>query len=182
MRRLRIDFAPSSARTVIARMHPFAWLAVAAALGAGVHVAIVYDGLMRQRQSVAGELQRLQSRLATQAAARQPPPKAPIPQEQAHAVNAAIAQLNLPWRDMLDAVEAATPATIALVALEPDAKKRIVKGTAEAKTGEAMIAYIEDLKKQPFFRFVALTKHEINAQDPNKPLRFQFEAQWGEGS
>jgi Tfp pilus assembly protein PilN len=182
MKRLRIDFAPQSARTALARMHPLAWLAVAAALGAGAHAAIVYTDVARQRQGAADELRRVQSRSAAQAAASQPKPKAPIPEQQAHAVNAAIAQLNLPWRDVLDAVESATPATIALVALEPDAKKHIVKGTAEAKTGDAMIAYIEELKRQPFFRFVVLTKHEINAQDPNRPLRFQFEAQWGEGS
>ena len=49
---------------------------------------------------------------------------------------------------------------------------------AEAKTSDDMIAYIEQLKKQEFFTAVLLTKHEINEQDPNKPWRFQFEAQW----
>ena len=29
-----------------------------------------------------------------------------------------------------------------------------------------------------FFASVVLIKHEVNEQDPNKPLRFQFEAQW----
>jgi Tfp pilus assembly protein PilN len=182
MRPLQIDFAPRSARAAVMRTRPLAWLVAAVALGAGVHAAITGTDLMRQRQSMADELRRVQSRSTAQTAARQAQPKAPIPEQQAHAVNAAIAQLNLPWRDVLDAVEAATPATIALVTLDPDAKKGIVKGTAEAKTGEAMIAYIEELKRQPFFRFVALTKHEVNAQDPNHPLRFQFEAQWGEGS
>jgi Tfp pilus assembly protein PilN len=177
-RRLRIDFAPASARGALARMHPLAWLALAVALGALAQAAIVYTDLARQRQGVAGQLQRLDSRLAARTAARQAPPKAPIAEEQAHAVNAAIAQLNLPWRDVLDAVEAATPATIALVALEPDAKRHVVKGTAEAKTGDEMVAYVETLKRQPFFRLVFLTRHEVNAQDPNRPLRFQFEAQW----
>jgi Tfp pilus assembly protein PilN len=182
MKRLPIDFAPPSARTLIERMHPLAWFAVAIALVAGAHAAVVYTDLRRQLQGVADELRQVQARLAAQAAASQPKPKAPIPEPQAHAVNAAIAQLNLPWRDVLDAVESATPSTIALVALEPDAKKHLIKGTAEAKTGEAMIAYIEKLKRQPFFRFVVLTKHEVNAQDPNHPLRFQFEAEWGEGA
>lgn len=182
MKRLHIDFAPKSTRATLARIHPLAWITLAAALAIGTHTALTYTSLSRREERVAAELRRMQSQLSAQTVRKQPPKAAAIPEQQAHAINAAIAQLNLPWRDMLDAVEAATPSTIALITLEPDAKKRILKATAEAKTGDAMIAYIEDLKRQPFFRFVALTKHEVNMQDPNKPLRFQFEAQWGEGS
>lgn len=182
MRRLQIEFAPQSARTAAARMHPLAWIATAAALAAGVHAAAGYGDVVRKLQVADNELLQLQSRLTAQSTPRTAQPKAPIPAQQAQAVNAAIAQLNLPWRDLLDAVESATPSTIAVVALEPDARKHIVKGTAEARNGDAMIAYIEELKKQPFFRFVVLTKHEVNAQDPNRPIRFQFEAEWGEGS
>jgi len=104
--------------------------------------------------------------------------KTAITEAQAAAVNAAIAQLNLPWREVFDAIESATPKTIALLALQPDAKRNLVKGMAEAKTSDDMIGYIELLKKQEFFTAVLLTKHEVNEQDPNKPLRFQFEAQW----
>jgi hypothetical protein len=91
-------------------------------------------------------------------------------------------QLNLPWRDVLDAVEAATPESIALLMLEPDAKKRRLKGTAEAKSSESMISYIEELKRQKYFSEIILTRHETNDQDPNRPLRFLFEAQWLESS
>ena len=100
------------------------------------------------------------------------------PPAQAGAVNAAAQQLNLPWRGLYDAVQAATPATIALLALEPDAKKNSVRITAEAKGSDDMIAYVEQLERIEWFSTVLLARHEINEQDKNRPIRFQIDAQW----
>jgi hypothetical protein len=97
---------------------------------------------------------------------------------QAAAVNAAVLQLNLPWRALYDAIGAATPKTIALLSLEPDPRRRSMKITAEAKNSDDMIAYIEQLKQQEMFSAVALLRHEISEVDPNRPLRFQLDAQW----
>jgi hypothetical protein len=41
-----------------------------------------------------------------------------------------------------------------------------------------MIAYVEALKKQDLFADVVLTRHEINEQDPMRPIRFQIDAEW----
>jgi Tfp pilus assembly protein PilN len=103
-----------------------------------------------------------------------------IPEGRALAINAAVLQLNLPWSDVFDAIEEATPANIALVSIEPDAKKQLVKGTAEALNSDDMIAYIERLKKVALFVNVELIKHEVSEQDPYKPMRFEFAAQWKE--
>jgi hypothetical protein len=65
-----------------------------------------------------------------------------------------------------------------LLALEPDPHRRSMKITAEAKTADEMIAYIEQLKQQELFGAVALVRHEINELDPNRPIRFQVDAQW----
>jgi Tfp pilus assembly protein PilN len=97
---------------------------------------------------------------------------------EAAAVNAVVMQLNLPWRDLRTAVRDATPPSVALLALEPDARKRALRVTAEAKTSEHMIAYVERLKQQALFESVVLSRHEINEQDPNRPIRFQLDAQW----
>ena len=43
-----------------------------------------------------------------------------------------------------------------------------------------MLGYVATLSAQPFFTSVLLSKHETNTQDPNRPLRFQFEARWGQ--
>jgi len=87
-------------------------------------------------------------------------------------------QLNLPWRGLHDAIQAATPAAIALLALEPDARKGSVRITAEARTSDDMIAYVGQLQRIDWFGTVLLARHEINEQDPNRPIRFQIDARW----
>jgi hypothetical protein len=41
-----------------------------------------------------------------------------------------------------------------------------------------MIGYVEGLRRQDWFDAVALVRHEINEQDPNRPIRFQIDAAW----
>jgi Tfp pilus assembly protein PilN len=55
----------------------------------------------------------------------------------------------------------------------------MVRITAETRGSDEMIGYVEKLQAQNWFTAVALTHHETNDVDPNKPLRFQVEAQWG---
>ena len=178
MKSLQIDFAaPSLART-LARISALSWaiglLALLALLVAGLRA----QNLVQQhtaRQVVLQQLaRRQQARLASIVRAK----KLPLPAPQVAAINDAIEQLNLPWRDLLDALESTTPASIALLALEPDARKHILKGVAEAPDSGAMIDYIAALQQQTLFATVVLTRHETNEQDARKPLRFQFEAQW----
>ncbi len=177
---VRINFASSTILRAIARMRPVNWLIGCAGLAMCVSAAMTLVDQARQNHVRQDDIRRLQVQLAERSQRKPVSKKAVISGVQAAAINRTILQLNLPWRDLLDAIEDATPPTIALLALEPDAKKHSLKGTAEAKSSDDMIAYIEELKKQEFFDNVAMTKHEVNAQDPNRPLRFQFEAQWVE--
>lgn len=177
MKTVRIDFAPPSlVRTVFRtprQAWAMAWLLAAAAMG----LAAAYQGLERRQREI--DLLRAQSQLRTQARAPAAAAvRAPVPEAQAAAVNAAVLQLNLPWRALHDAVQAGTPANIALLALEPDARKNTVRITAEARSSDDMIAYVEQLQKVDWFTSVLLSRHEINEQDPNRPIRFQLDAQW----
>ena len=179
MTRLDIDFAPPGWRRSLHRVPAWAW--ITGALGVALIATAAYSGSAALQRQQASEMQwqRAQQRVAQ--AAQEPPPMAivPIAPAQAAAVNAAILQLNLPWRDLQDALASATPPDIALLALEPDARKRVLKITAETKDSDAMIAYIAQLKQQELFGTrVQLLRHEINELDPNKPLRFQVEASW----
>jgi hypothetical protein len=179
MKRVHIDFAPPSLARTLHRTGPLTWslavLALLLCLGAG---ATGWRMLARQRA--------LDAQLALVRAQVKPPAAAattaqpPIGEAQAQAVNAAVLQLNLPWRALQDAVEQATPKRIALIALEPDPRRRSMKITAEAKASDDMIAYIEQLKAQQLFGAGAVTllRHEISELDPNRPIRFQLEAQW----
>ena len=180
MTRLDIDFAPPHWRRSLYRVP--AWVWVASIAGLALCAAAAYGGSAAlQRQHVReAQLLRAQQRVAAQAQGPAPVAVTPIAPAQAAAVNAAILQLNLPWRDLQDALASATPPDIALLALEPDARKRVLKITAETKSSDAMIAYIAQLKQQDLFAGRArLLRHEINELDPNRPLRFQVEASWG---
>jgi Tfp pilus assembly protein PilN len=178
MKRVRIDFAPPSLARTLHRTGPLGWsLAVLAVLLCVAAGTIGWQMQARQRVLDAElALMRAHASLPVAVAAATPQPQ--IGDAQGAAVNAAVLQLNLPWSALHDAIAAATPNNIALLTLEPDPRRRSMKITAEAKTSDEMIAYIEQLKQQELFGAVALLRHEINELDPNKPIRFQLDAQW----
>lgn len=124
---------------------------------------------------LAKAIQQTQMAVATKAPAPIPSAR-PITQEHVQAVNAAIRQLNIPWRDILNALEQATPGHIALLTIEPDSTRNLIRATAEAKTADAMLGYLDRLNRSPFFMTASLTHHEINDQDAQKPFRFTIEA------
>jgi Tfp pilus assembly protein PilN len=179
MKPMDIDFAPTSWQRSLAQIHPLSWGLLVLALIFSLFVLMTAKNITAQRQEQQQELQNKQSRLFRRAPPPPPVPRRTTPEPQVRAVNLAILQLNLPWRDLLNALEDGTPKTIAFISIEPDAKKQALKGVAEAADSEAMLDFISQLKQQKFFDQVNLSKHEINEQDPNKPLRFQFEAHWG---
>lgn len=185
MKTIGIDFAPRSTARTLRLAHPLSWLLILLACAAWIALGMRASTLVKEQEALAAALRQVseqaQARQAEREANKRAAASVVISDTQAAAVNSAIAQLNLPWRDLFDAIESATPASIALLAIEPDAKKRVLKGTAEAKSSDEMIAYIEQLKRQEFFTGVLLVRHEVNQQDPNKPVRFQFEASWMEG-
>jgi Tfp pilus assembly protein PilN len=180
MKKVNIDFAPPGLARSILRTPRYTWALLWIVLF--VLMALIgAQGALRREQ---GELELLraqsqaQVRRQAQAEAAPAPVRAPVPEAQANAVNAAVLQLNLPWRALHDAVQAGTPASIALLALEPDARRNTVRITAEAKSSDDMIAYVEQLQKGDWFSAVSLSRHEINEQDPNRPIRFQLDARW----
>jgi Tfp pilus assembly protein PilN len=175
---LHTDFAPNSFKRSLSQMSPTVWLLSIVGLLLCAAAGINAFSSIQQQHKLAAAIQQIETKQTERMLHQIPQKDWAIPDTQAAAVTNAIEQLNLPWRDVWDAIEAATPPGVALLSIEPDAKKQIVKGMAEAKTGYEMLAYIEQLKKQEFLGRVVLTKHEINEQDMNKPYRFQFEAQW----
>lgn len=179
MRKMQIDFAAPSVRRTLYRTSPLAWAALLA--GGALCAGALYAGYHTMAQLRAADARIARTEQARQPAAplRADVPKAVIPEAQAKAVNAAILQLNLPWRALQQSVAESTPKDIALLALEPDPRKQVLKITAEAKSADEMIGYIEQLKQQEFFAGAVLVRHEIMESDPNRPLRFQVEVQWG---
>ena len=178
LRAIRIDFAPSGWRRTLYRLHPA--IAAAGLLGVLLCVGGAWTALhmAEQRAARAAQLEQVQARSRALSKVRAVVPETAIPEAQAVAVNSAILQLNVPWRELEDALATATPANIALLALDPDARKRILKITAEARNSDDMVGYVQVLKQQEFFSGAALVRHEIGEQEANHPVRFQVEVQW----
>lgn len=96
--------------------------------------------------------------------------------------NGVLRQLSLPWEDLFQAVESAGGKEIALLALEPDMEKRLVKISGEAKNIAAMLDYIKRLEDRSIFGTVYLQSHQVQQQNPDKPVRFALLAAWREKS
>jgi hypothetical protein len=56
----------------------------------------------------------------------------------------------------------------------------MVKINGEAKNFEAMLQYITQLEKREEFGPVYLQSHQIQQQDPDRPVRFSLLATWQE--
>jgi len=105
-----------------------------------------------------------------------------IPEQRASAINNAIARLNIPWREVFAAIEAEQPADIALLALLPDARQRVMLVQAEALNHSSMLDFVARLRANSKFEDVYLTKHERREQDIGQPYRFAVQARWKEES
>jgi Tfp pilus assembly protein PilN len=180
MKRTHIDFAPSTLRRTLFRVPPRA----AGLLFGTACLGFVLVSQVASYREEREQLEALQAAIDARATAARPLPVAATPkfsisETQAQAVNDAVMQLNLPWRDLVEAVQAATPPNVALLALEPDAKRRVLRITAETRNSDDMLAYVAKMEEGGWFASVALVRHEIAEQEPNRPLRFQLSAQWG---
>lgn len=181
---VNIDFAPASLRRSLWRCPPAYYLLAATGLVLCLSAALAISTTRAQKAREQRQ-QAYQTQLRNQRAnAAAPRPPAPISPARASAVNNAVWQLNLPWQELQEAIEEASsakapkPGAVALLSLEPDARSHSIRITAESKNSDDMLAYIERLKQQTFFSTVTLSKHDINEQDSNKPLRFQLDVQW----
>ena len=176
MRRLRIDFVqpPLWRLPGVGRDRQILLALSALAALAGVVLAWYWLDTAREideaKQAIAVARQELVQRT--------PPPAPPLllSELQVRATNSAIAQLNTPWPAVLDGFERVATADIALLQIEPDHRRGLVKGVAEAKSHQQMLLYLAVLGAVDPFAGAMVRKQEVNEKDANRPLRFMFEA------
>lgn len=92
--------------------------------------------------------------------------------------NEVIDQLALPWDQLFAAVEGAAGKDVALLAIQPDKRKGEVTIGGEAKDVAAMLDYMRRLNEARQLRKIDLLSHQIQQQDPQKPVRFNLSAKW----
>jgi len=96
------------------------------------------------------------------------------------AINGAIARLNVPWHELFAAFETQPLEDIALLAVLPDARKRVLVVQAETLTPKAMISFVDALRAVALFEDAHLVKHERREQETGQPYRFSVEVRWKE--
>ena len=166
MRTLRLDFLHP-----LPRPHWAGWLLLAVGLGLAGWTG--WQG--RQLQAALDDAVAAAPRQAAGTTRR--PARATAGEEQT-AARAAREQLALRWGDLLVRLETSRPKNIALVALEADARKPEATLTAEARTANDMLAWIEQLKGEAGFASVILASHAVQESDPQQPLRFVVRLVW----
>lgn len=170
MRALTLDFLRTPRRALWAGM----LLLIAGALALGQAA--------NQEQSLAGQIELADARLAVLAKGSQAKPAQPADaeaqQQEIRRANEILQQLALPWSALFNVVETSNQKEIALLAIQPDAGKRVLRLTGEAKDFDALLAYIARLEQSPMLSQVYLSSHELRLQDAEKPVRFALVANW----
>jgi hypothetical protein len=172
--RLELDFAGSRSRGGPIGI-------VIAAVGALCLIAVLVQqrslnaqraGLELRRAAIAGSLHRGQSAESVAGLSAQTAEKT-------------VRELGTPWSQLLAELETASgdaAGNVALLAIEPDHAKHRVRVTAEARTLELALAYVQRLRKTTVLHYPMLDNHELRADDKDHPVRFQISADWSDAS
>jgi hypothetical protein len=99
------------------------------------------------------------------------------------AVSAEQAALDLatPWTLLLSELEQASKEAqgqVAVLGVEPDHAKHNVRVTAESRTLALALAYVGRLQSSRSLQYPMLDRHEIRADDPQHPVRFELTGAW----
>jgi hypothetical protein len=90
-------------------------------------------------------------------------------------------RLGTPWTQLLAELEAAShdsASDVALLSVEPDDSKHLVRVTGESRDLPRVLAYVGRLQSSPLLRYPMLESHELRSDDPQRPVRFALSAEW----
>jgi hypothetical protein len=125
----------------------------------------------------------LEYRIAALMRARKPeaPEDAALNAKVAVSAERAAQDLATPWTLLLAELEQASKDSqgqVALLGVEPDHAKHSVRVTAEARTLGLALNYVQRLQSSRSLEYPMLDRHEIRADDPQRPVRFELTGQW----
>jgi hypothetical protein len=92
----------------------------------------------------------------------------------------AVAELSLPWAQLLNDLEAAgqDSSEIALLSIEPDREKRRVRIGAEARTLPKALDFVQRLQKTSTLAYPLLDNHKVRSDQNERPVYFEMTAEW----
>lgn len=171
---LKLDFAPAARRAPA-----LGWVLLGAGSVAAIVAALQFQLAHAARSREAGALTELSEQLHERRAGGGRTQRTdPRDARRAQAAAAVARELQVPWATLLGSLEAVAGRDVALLVVEPSAARQTVRITAEARTSGAMFDYLDALRAQGLAE-VALVSHQVQAQAPGTPLRFQVQARWG---
>ena len=148
-------------------------------LAAGALAAI---GVLAEYRIMAEHRAGLETRLA--ALARADARAAPVSGADTRiAVSAEQAAVDLatPWTLLLSELEQASKETqsqVAVLGVEPDHAKHTVRVSGESRTLALALSYVERLQSSRSLQYPMLDRHEVRADDPQHPVRFELTGAW----
>jgi hypothetical protein len=167
--RLELDFSPSR------RTGPMGWMLLAIGLTAAALAAVQFQSAEASLKALNGELNSANGRIASADSGSRAGP--PLDPRVSKAANQVARELQVPWAELLAALESVPTPEIALLGVEPSAQRHVVRITAEAKNSAAMLDYLEALHGHQFSD-VWLLSHQIQLQTPGTPTRFIVQLKW----
>jgi hypothetical protein len=142
-----------------------------------VALAIAADLALRLREA-RSELSRIAAdqelRHAERPAVRRAP-GARLEQDAKTAENV-VRELTLPWATLLETLEAASAREVAILQIQPEAPRQLLRIMAEARNHQAMLGYLDRLSASGKLRDVHLVNHQKQQDDPQRPLQFVVHA------
>jgi hypothetical protein len=169
---IQFDFAGGGRR-----VSPLAVMLLTMGVIAAIAVLLEYRALGERRAG-------LELKLATVTRARNPVVSAGDAAADARTAvsgQQAARDLATPWTLLLAELEQASKETqgqVALLGVEPDHAKHDVRVSAEARTLALALAYVQRLQSSRSLQYPMLDRHEVRADDPQHPVRFELTGVW----
>ena len=176
MTKLKLDFAPGAHR--VPRSGQVMLIVSIALLGYG---ALLVGELWTVRSKASAEAREFDTRPGASAELKARTPK-PDPRELAgtKAARQVADNLMTPWASLMSSLGSAATDSVGLLSVEPSVTKHSVRLTAEARDLHEMLVYVGTLQRDARLSSVVLVSHQVQAQAPGTPVRFQVQAAWGD--
>lgn len=167
-RPIRLDFVARAGRAPLLGI-----VLCLAGLAASVAVGVAFERKLGEREGLEDALQSVPK----------PRPAVSTPEAQKRIAEAAVVEreLGVPWTRLLAELEAASRdvgGTVALLQVEPEPGKRTVRITAEVKSLDDALDYLERLQESAVLRYPMLESHEARKGDLDRALRIRISAEW----
>lgn len=99
-------------------------------------------------------------------------------QRELDAARLILRELALPWDALFGAIETSNDNSTALLAIEPDAGKRVVRISGEARNYLAVLNFMTRLEKAQPLGSVHLLSHQVREDVAERPVQFTLSATW----